>query len=61
MEFRLAVKDNGVGLPDNILDRGEGGLAVLGLISRNVNGTVLTTGGEESEITLTFSSPMPER
>ena len=53
--YRLAVNDNGIGLPKDFLQATHGGAAVVELIAKRLGGNLVCPDSEGSEIILTFN------
>ena len=55
VHYRLAVNDNGVGLPEDFLQARHGGAAVVELIANRLGGNLVCPDSDGSEIILTFN------
>ena len=55
VHYRLAVNDNGIGLPEDFLQARQGGAAVVELIANRLGGNLTCPESDGSEVILTFS------
>ena len=55
IHYRLAVNDNGIGLPEDFLQARHGGAAVVELIANRLGGNLVCPQNDGSEVILTFT------